>query len=102
MLGGQFDAAVDTSYGGWRKIIATNLDGTFVCMRRAAKHMVKAGNGGRLIAVTSVHECQPRVGSAPYDAAKHGIGGLVKTFALELGQYQITANAGAPGEIAPP
>jgi NAD(P)-dependent dehydrogenase (short-subunit alcohol dehydrogenase family) len=37
----------------------------FVCMRQAAKHMVKAGNGGRLIAVTSVHECQPRVGSVP-------------------------------------
>ena len=36
---------VDTSYDEWRKIIATNLDGTFVCMRQAAKHMVKAGNG---------------------------------------------------------
>ncbi|HEX5384085.1 MAG TPA: SDR family oxidoreductase, partial [Propionibacteriaceae bacterium] len=53
-------------------------------------------------AVTSVHEHQPRVGSGPYDAAKHGIGGLIKTFALELGQYQITANAVAPGEIATP
>jgi len=61
---------VDTSYDDWRKIIATNLDGTFVCMRQAARHMVKAGNGGRLIAVTSVHEHQPRVGSGPYDAAK--------------------------------
>ncbi len=93
---------VDTSYDDWRKIIATNLDGTFVCMRQAARHMVEAGNGGRLIAVTSVHEHQPRVGSGPYDAAKHGIGGLIKTFALELGQYQITANAVAPGEIATP
>ena len=93
---------VDTSYDDWRKIIATNLDGTFVCMRQAARHMVEAGNGGRLIAVTSVHEHQTRVGSGPYDAAKHGIGGLIKTFALELGQYQITANAVAPGEIATP
>ena len=93
---------VDTSYDEWRKIIATNLDGTFVCMRQAAKHMLKAGNGGRLIAVTSVHEHQPRVGSGPYDAAKHGIGGLIKTFALELGQHGITANAVAPGEIATP
>ncbi|HKX14767.1 MAG TPA: SDR family oxidoreductase, partial [Propionibacteriaceae bacterium] len=90
----------DTSDDDWRKIIATNLDGAFVCMRQAAKRMVKAGNGGRLIAVTSVHEHQPRVGFGPYDAAKHGIGGLIKTFALELGQYQITANAVAPGEIA--
>jgi len=56
---------VDTSYDEWRKIIATNLDGTFVCMRQASKHMIKAGNGGRLIAVTSVHEHQPRVGSGP-------------------------------------
>ena len=93
---------VDTSYDEWRKIIATNLDGTFVCMRQAAKHMVKVGNGGRLIAVTSVHEHQPRVGFGPYDAAKHGIGGLIKTFALELGQYSITANSVAPGEIATP
>jgi NAD(P)-dependent dehydrogenase (short-subunit alcohol dehydrogenase family) len=64
--------------------------------------MVKAGNGGRLIAVTSVHEHQPRVGFGSYDAAKHGIGGLIKTFALELGQHQITANAVAPDEIATP
>jgi NAD(P)-dependent dehydrogenase (short-subunit alcohol dehydrogenase family) len=93
---------VDTSYDEWRKIIATNLDGAFVCMRQAAKHMIKAGNGERLIAVTSVHEHQPRVGSGPYDAAKHGIGGLVKTLALELSQHQITANSVAPGEIATP
>jgi NAD(P)-dependent dehydrogenase (short-subunit alcohol dehydrogenase family) len=93
---------VDTSYDEWRKIIATNLDGAFVCLRQAAKHMIKEGNGGRLIGVTSVHEHQPRVGSGPYDAAKHGIGGLIKTFALELGQHQITANAVAPGEIATP
>ena len=99
---GHSQMLVDTSYDEWRKIIATNLDGTFVCMRQAAKHMVETGNGGRLIAVTSVHEHQPRVGSGPYDAAKHGIGGLIKTFALELGQHNITANAVAPGEIATP
>jgi NAD(P)-dependent dehydrogenase (short-subunit alcohol dehydrogenase family) len=64
--------------------------------------MIKAGNGGRLIAVTSVHEHQPRVGSGPYDAAKHGLGGLMKTFALELGKHQITANCVAPGEISTP
>ena len=33
---------VDTSYDDWRRVIATNLDGAFVCMRQAAKHMVKA------------------------------------------------------------
>jgi NAD(P)-dependent dehydrogenase (short-subunit alcohol dehydrogenase family) len=68
----------------------------------AAGRMVAGGNGGRLIAVTSVHEHQPRVGSAPYDAAKHGLGGLMKTFALELGRHGITANCVAPGEMPRP
>jgi NAD(P)-dependent dehydrogenase (short-subunit alcohol dehydrogenase family) len=86
----------------WRHVVATDLDGAFVCLQRAARRMVSAGNGGRLIAVTSVHEHQPRVGSAAYDAAKHGLGGLMKTLALELGQYGITANCVAPGEIATP
>ncbi|WP_411720469.1 SDR family oxidoreductase [Mycetocola sp.] len=86
----------------WRHTVAADLDGAFVCIQRAAKRMVGAGNGGRIIAVTSVHEHQPRVGSSAYDAAKHGLGGLIKTVALELGQHEITANSVAPGEIATP
>jgi hypothetical protein len=86
----------------WRHTMAADLDGAFVCIQRAAKRMVDAGNGGRIIAVTSVHEHQPRVGSSAYDAAKHGLGGLIKTVALELGRHEITANSVAPGEIATP
>jgi NAD(P)-dependent dehydrogenase (short-subunit alcohol dehydrogenase family) len=86
----------------WRHTMATNLDGAFVCLQRAARRMVDQGRGGRLIAVTSVHEHAPRVGSAAYTSSKHGLGGLIKQFALELGQYGITANSVAPGEIATP
>ena len=86
----------------WRNTVAIDLDGAFVCLQAAAKHLVRQGRGGRLIAVTSVHEHQPRVGSSAYDASKHGLGGLVKTIALELGSHGITANAVAPGEIATP
>ncbi|HST49946.1 SDR family oxidoreductase [Jatrophihabitans sp.] len=93
---------LELSYQQWRHTLATDLDGAFVCLQRAARRMVDAGRGGRLIAVTSVHEHQPRVGSSAYDAAKHGLGGLIKTMALELGRYAITANAVAPGEIATP
>ena len=93
---------LELSLQDWRTTMATNLDGAFVCLQRAARHMVNQGRGGRLIAVTSVHEHQPRVGSSAYDASKHGLGGLIKTIALELGREGITANAVGPGEIATP
>ncbi len=93
---------LELTFEKWRHTVATDLDGAFVCIQRAARRMVAAGRGGRIIAVTSVHEHQPRVGSSAYDAAKHGLGGLIKTAALELGRYNITANAVAPGEIATP
>jgi len=99
---GQHTAFLDLPLDDWREIIATDLDGAFVCLQRAAKIMVDAGAGGRLIAVTSVHEHQPRVGSSAYDAAKHGLGGLMKSLALELGEHGITANSVAPGEISTP
>jgi NAD(P)-dependent dehydrogenase (short-subunit alcohol dehydrogenase family) len=93
---------LEMDYEHWREVVATDLDGAFICIQRAARRMVAAGSGGRIIAVTSVHEHQPRVGSAAYDAAKHGLGGLIKTIALELGEHGITANSVAPGEIATP
>jgi NAD(P)-dependent dehydrogenase (short-subunit alcohol dehydrogenase family) len=93
---------VELTLEEWRHTLAADLDGAFVCLQRAARHMVANGRGGRIIAVTSVHEHQPRVGSSAYDAAKHGLGGLIKTAALELAQHGITCNAVAPGEIATP
>ncbi len=84
----------------WRRILSINLDGAFVGIQRAARRMVAAATGGRIIAVTSVHEHQPMVGSSAYDASKHGLGGLVKSTALELAHRGITVNAVAPGEIA--
>ncbi len=93
---------LESSLESWRNTLATNLDGAFVVLQRAARRMVAAGRGGRIVVVTSVHEHQPRVGSAAYDTSKHGLGGLVKTMALELGREGITVNCVAPGEIATP
>src|SRR5690348_9818434 len=80
---GSATLALDMPLEQWRHVVATDLDGAFACLQRAARRMVQAGHGGRLIAVTSVHEHQPRVGSAAYDAAKHGLGGLMKTLRSE-------------------
>src|SRR5919199_5701976 len=93
---------LDIDYDTWRTVLATDLDGAFLCLQRAARRMIAAGRGGRIINITSVHEHQPRVGSAPYCAAKGGLGLLTKTAALELSEHGITVNAVAPGEIATP
>ena len=100
--GGGGTPFLETSLDQWRDVVALNLDGAFAGMQAAAKLMVEQGRGGRIIAVSSVHEHQPRVGSAAYVAAKHGLGGLVKTMAQELGAHAITVNSVAPGEIATP
>src|SRR5688572_5051003 len=93
---------LDLDYDTWREVLATDLDGAFLCLQRAARRMVAAGRGGRIVNVTSVHEHQPRVGSGAYCAAKGGLGLLTRVAALELAEHGITVNAVAPGEIATP
>ncbi|MDQ3760737.1 MAG: SDR family oxidoreductase [Actinomycetota bacterium] len=93
---------LDIDYGTWRQVLATDVDGAFLCLQRAARRMIAAGRGGRIVNITSVHEHQPRVGAAPYCAAKGALGLLTKTAALELSEYRITVNAVAPGEVATP
>jgi NAD(P)-dependent dehydrogenase (short-subunit alcohol dehydrogenase family) len=90
---------LDIDYDTWRTVLATDLDGAFLCLQRAARRMVAAGRGGRIVNITSVHEHQPRVGAAAYCAAKGGLGLLTRVAALELAEHGITVNAVAPGFI---
>jgi NAD(P)-dependent dehydrogenase (short-subunit alcohol dehydrogenase family) len=99
---GHSTPVLDLDYDTWREVLATDLDGAFLCLQRAARRMVAAGRGGRIVNITSVHEHQPRVGAAAYCAAKGGLGLLTKTAAIELAEHGITVNAVAPGEIATP
>ncbi|GAA1339427.1 SDR family oxidoreductase [Catellatospora bangladeshensis] len=94
--------ALDMDFDTWRSVLSVDLDGAFLCSQRAARHMVREGRGGRIINITSVHEHTPRVGAAPYCAAKAGLGALTKVLALELAEHDITVNSVAPGEIATP
>ncbi|GHF59908.1 oxidoreductase [Streptomyces mashuensis] len=85
-----------------RQVLDVDLTGPLLCAQRAARHMIRQGGGGRIVNITSVHEHQPRVGAAPYCAAKGGLGLLTQVMALELAEHGITVNAVAPGEIATP
>ena len=86
----------------WQHVIDVDLTAAFCATQEAARRMIEAGCGGRIVNVTSVHEHVPLEGAAPYVAAKHGLGGFTKVAALELAQHGITVNAVAPGEIATP
>jgi NAD(P)-dependent dehydrogenase (short-subunit alcohol dehydrogenase family) len=99
---GHSDLALDLSYDRWREVLATDLDGPFLCAQRAAQHLVDAGQGGRIINVTSVHEHVPRLGAAAYCTAKAGLGMLTKVLALELGRHGVLVSSVAPGEISTP
>ncbi|MCC5479236.1 SDR family oxidoreductase [Streptomyces sp. NPDC059680] len=93
---------LDLTLADVRRVLDVDLVGPFLCGQHAARHMIRQGDGGRIVNVTSVHEHQPRVGAAPYCAAKGGLGLLTQVMALELAEYGITVNAVAPGEIATP
>lgn len=93
---------VDMAYEDWRRVLSVDLDGAFLCAQRAARRMIAAGHGGRIVNVTSVHEHVPLRESAAYVAAKHGLGGLTKVMALELAPCGITVNAVAPGQTNTP
>jgi NAD(P)-dependent dehydrogenase (short-subunit alcohol dehydrogenase family) len=99
---GASSPVLETDLETWRTVVATDLDGAFLCAQRAGRTMVEQGRGGRIILVTSVHEHVPRRGAAAYCAAKAGLGMFGKVLALELAEHGITVNSVAPGEVATP
>ena len=93
---------LETELGDFRHVLDVDLTGQFLAAQEAARRMVAAGTGGRIVNVTSVHEHVPLRNSAAYCAAKGGLGLLTKVMAVELAEHGITVNAVAPGEIATP
>ena len=96
------EAVEEVALDAWQRVLNVDLTAAFCAAQEAARRMIAAGRGGRIVNVTSVHEHVPLERQAPYVAAKHGLGGLTKVMALELAEHGITVNAVAPGEIATP
>jgi 3-oxoacyl-[acyl-carrier protein] reductase len=87
-------------YDEWSAVLNTNLTSMFLCCQAAQKVMVPA-RYGRIVNLSSRSALGNR-GQANYAAAKAGVQGLTATLAIELGPYNITVNAVAPGYIATP
>jgi 2-deoxy-D-gluconate 3-dehydrogenase len=85
------------------KTIAINLRGVFLCVKYVSEQMIKQGNGGRIINISSIDAIHPSaIGLAHYDASKHGVWGFTKNVALELAKDNIFVNAVAPGGVMTP
>ena len=93
---------LDDEPEAWRRALEVNLTGPFLCAQAAARRLVAGAQGGRIVAITSVHEHVPLEYAAAYSAAKAGLGMAMKVMALELAHFGITVNVVAPGHIATP
>jgi len=91
------DATVlKTTYSSWKKVIDTNLTGTFNCSKAVLPIMIEQ-NFGRIINISSFTAITGISGAANYSASKAGIIGFTKSLAQEVAKNGITVNAIAPG-----
>ncbi len=83
----------------WAKVIAVNLSGAFYCTQAAARAMVEAGTGGRIINIASQAAKTGFPHLPAYVSSKHGMIGLTRASAVELGGAGITVNAVCPNHV---
>jgi len=82
----------------WRRCVGVNLEGAFLCARRAVP-LLKAAGGGTVINVSSTAGLMGYPLRTPYAAAKWAVIGLTRSLAVELGPYRIRVNAICPGSV---
>jgi 3-oxoacyl-[acyl-carrier protein] reductase len=93
-------AVVDMEEAEWDLVLDTNLKGSFLVTRAAARQMLRQGGGGKLCLIASGAYSSARRGASHYSASKAGIVMLAKTLALELAEHRINVNVVSPGLIA--
>lgn len=106
----QRDAAlVDMTLEQWNTVLGVNLTGTFLCVREAAREMIRRGPRpevsratGKIVCISSVHERIPWAGHVNYAASKGGMMLFMQSVAQELAPHRIRVNSIAPGAIQTP
>jgi len=93
---------LDQSPNDWRRVIDTNLTGTWLTMRAVARMMIDSGSGGSIVAVSSISGTLADRDMGAYCVSKAGIDMLVRIAATEWGRYGIRVNAVGPGVTRTP
>ncbi|HEX4247447.1 MAG TPA: SDR family oxidoreductase [Pseudonocardia sp.] len=90
----------ETTLADWHHVLRTNLDGTFLCTREAARRFVAQGGGGSMLVVSSMVSRYGAAGQAAYATSKTGLLGLGRTLAVELARHRVRVNVLIPGWTA--
>jgi meso-butanediol dehydrogenase/(S,S)-butanediol dehydrogenase/diacetyl reductase len=90
---------VEMDQASWDAVLGVNLRGVFFGIKHAAIQMIRQGQGGRIINIGSQASKSGFPFAAPYVASKHGLIGLTRTAAIELGPKGITVNTICPNHV---
>jgi len=93
---------LDLPFEEWQRVISVNLSGTFLPSQAFARRLVSQGKPGQIVNLASTLGLMAAPKRAAYTASKHGVVGLTRQMALELGEKNIRVNAVAPGVVRTP
>ena len=94
---GGYAPFVRMSLDEWHRVMRINLDGAFLTLREAAKHMVERGEGGSLVAVSSTSAIHGAPGMEHYAGSKAALVAIMRGLAVELARHRIRCNTVLPG-----
>jgi len=98
-IGYLMEPLTEMSAATWDAVMNVNLRGAFFATKHAARAMIAAGNGGRIINIASQAAKSGFPYAVAYTSSKHGMVGLTRVSAIELGRHGITVNAVCPNHI---
>jgi (+)-trans-carveol dehydrogenase len=101
-IGNGGDTLAETSEEDWTDMIDINLSGVWKTVKAGVPHLIEGGRGGSIILTSSVGGMKAYPHCGHYVAAKHGVVGLMRTFAVELGAKNIRVNSVHPTHVSTP
>ncbi|MCV7066051.1 mycofactocin-coupled SDR family oxidoreductase [Mycolicibacterium farcinogenes] len=101
-IGNGGDLLHETKESDWDDMIGVNLSGVWKTVKAAVPHLISGGRGGSIVLTSSVGGLKAYANTGHYIAAKHGVIGLMRSFAVELGQHSIRVNAVCPTNVNTP